>query len=125
MLKTSHQWYQEDKKWDICDPDGWPRTHEGPISWYYVLILHDEYEARVNLSTCVSYNLYGHHAPFQIPDTPHVFKPSEFCDVHTHHCKICDGPTEYQGKKMQILFIATSNIKFARMSTSCQTFMSL
>ncbi len=54
-MKTSSEWYQEDKDCDIRDPDGWPRDESGFEFWYFVLITKEDYQKRKSLSTPARY----------------------------------------------------------------------
>lgn len=72
-LKTSHEWYLEEKGFDIIDPDGWRK--DGPTMQYYTWhiekMTHHQFMRKVMLSTIGSYNSRKHHSPFgdRIPDT--------------------------------------------------------
>lgn len=64
-LKTSYEWYQEDKTMDICDPDGWDRKSKAVSAfWHKVKISRREYEARKATCSTLSYNMLNHASPF-------------------------------------------------------------
>ena len=81
MLKTSAQWYREDTKSDINDPDGWDRMY-GALYWFKVPILQSEYEKRKSLSTCVSFGKNQHLHPFQW----NAYWEKEFETFEKKHC---------------------------------------
>jgi hypothetical protein len=99
-LRTSHEWYQFEKH-DIADPDGWPRTTIGMLSWFVVPITEDEFKSRRNRSTGGGSSKKNHleHSPFG-PISENLKKYwgndpatlTQFCSEHQYHCRACLKP---------------------------------
>lgn len=66
ILKTAHQWYQEDYTIDIIDPDGW---RQGDVQnqyqlWFAIPITWQEYVKRRNRCTVMIYMSRNHRSPY-------------------------------------------------------------
>ena len=72
-LKTSDEWYQYEKSFDILDPDGWRSLSDPDVYWYFQLITRKEYENRFNGCTVVPYGKVNHRPPFIYPYKKEIF----------------------------------------------------
>lgn len=69
--KTASQWYEDDIKYDILDPDGWDRSVSngvcrGAVKWYETRITFEKYKNKRDKCTVTDYMRNGHRQPFDI-----------------------------------------------------------
>ena len=64
-LKTSDEWYKDDKTCDILDPDGWNRSKTNNIDWFQEKITLKQYKKRLNNCTISEYGYRNHECPFK------------------------------------------------------------
>jgi hypothetical protein len=69
--KTAEEWYREDTKYDILDPDGWPRDDPKVEEiWWTQPITQEEYLRRRSPCTITTFMHNEHRSPFKKPGTP-------------------------------------------------------